>query len=214
MKNFLNKIFVTLALGIFLIGTLTVLANKKIESDTKSLTSSDIAALPNYSTGLLLGTSKRLANGRDNLYFNYRIKAAVELYNAEKIKSLIVSGDNAVANYNEPLAMKNALVESGVPESDIYLDYAGFRTLDSVVRAKEIFGQNEIIIISQKFHNQSAVFIANQKDIKAFGYNAKDISARAGRKTMVREYFARLKTFIDIIINKQPKFLGEKVIIN
>ncbi len=214
MKNILKKISLLVFLSIFLLGILTFLANKKIDSETQSLTSYQIEALPDYSTGLLLGTSKKLKDGRGNLYFQYRIKAAVELYNSGKIKNLIVSGDNAVANYNEPLTMKNSLIENGIPEDKIYLDYAGFRTLDSVVRAKEIFGQNEIIIISQKFHNQRAVFIANQNDIKAFGYNAKDINARAGRKTMIREHFARLKTFIDIIINKQPKFLGEKVIID
>ena len=214
MKNILKKISLLVFLSIFLLGILTFLANKKIDSEKHSLTSYQIEALPDYSTGLLLGTSKKLKDGRGNLYFQYRIKAAVELYNSGKIKNLIVSGDNAVANYNEPLTMKNSLIENGIPEDKIYLDYAGFRTLDSVVRAKEIFGQNEIIIISQKFHNQRAVFIANQNDIKAFGYNAKDINARAGRKTMIREHFARLKTFIDIIINKQPKFLGEKVIID
>ncbi len=217
MKN-LRKIVINLVLFFVVIAivivTLAFFANRKINFETQNLTSSQLDQLPNYSTGLLLGTSKKLKDGRGNLYFQYRIKAAVELYNSGRIKNLIVSGDNSVANYNEPLTMKNSLIENGIPEGNIYLDYAGFRTLDSVIRAKKIFGQNEIIIISQKFHNQRAVFIANQNDIKAFGFNAKDISARAGRKTMIREYFARLKTFIDIILNKQPKFLGEKVIID
>ena len=107
--------------------------------------------------------------------------------------------------------MQLALMEKGIPECAITLDYAGFRTLDSVVRAKEIFGQNNITIISQKFHNERAIYLAENHGIKAVGYNAKNVIGRYGIKTKIREYFARTKVFIDIIFGITPKFLGEKI---
>jgi SanA protein len=108
--------------------------------------------------GLVLGTSQYLKNGYLNWYFKYRIEATVELYKKGKIDFILVSGDNSHKNYDEPTAFKNELIKRGIPADQIYLDYAGFRTLDSVVRAKEIFGQTSITIISQKFHNERAIY--------------------------------------------------------
>jgi len=107
--------------------------------------------------------------------------------------------------------MKNELINRGVPVDKIYEDFAGFRTLDSVVRAKEIFGQNSYIIISQKFHNERAVYLAQKNGIEAFGFNAKDVNKYAGIKTKIREYLARTKVFVDFVIGKEPKFGGEKI---
>ena len=104
----------------------------------------------------------KLKNGNNNLYFDYRILAAVELYKAGKIKYILISGDNRKKDYNEPEEMKKALIQKGVPAKFIYLDYAGFRTLDSVVRAKEVFGQNQLTIISQRFHNERAIYLAEK----------------------------------------------------
>lgn len=206
---------------IFLIGLILVVvsalfvwwSNYSIESKTKDYVTSDVSKLPNEKVGLVLGTGKTLANGQPNLYFSYRIDAAAELYKAGKVQYLIVSGDNSQENYNEPEDMKLALMEKGVPENHIFEDFAGFRTLDSVVRAKDIFGQNSFIIISQKFHNERAVFLAQKNGIKAYGYNAKDVNAYAGFKTNLREKFARAKVFVDLITDKEPKFGGEKVLI-
>ena len=99
--------------------------------------------------GLVLGTAKVLQNGRLNLYFKYRIEATVALYKEGKIEFVLVSGDNSVKGYDEPTDFKDELVKRGIPPEKIFLDYAGFRTLDSVIRAKEIFGQEQITIISQ-----------------------------------------------------------------
>ena len=115
----------------------------------------------------MLGTSPKLRNGEDNLYFLYRIQATADLYKAGKISYILISGDNSRSNYNEPESMKQALIRLGIPSKVIYLDYAGLRTLDSVVRAKKIFGQNSITIISQKFHNERAIFIAQAYGIDA-----------------------------------------------
>jgi SanA protein len=187
--------------------------NFYVEQKTKDYIYDDVNNIPENEVGLLLGTSKYLTSGMENLYYTYRIQAAVELYENKKIDIIIVSGDNSTKEYNEPVMMMNDLVEKGVKKEDIVLDYAGFRTLDSVVRSKEIFEQNKITIISQKFHNERAIFIAMIKDIDAIGYNAKDVNIRYGFKTQVREYLARVKMFFDIAVNKQPKFLGEKILI-
>lgn len=191
------------------------ICNFWVEHSTHKQVFDSVEKVPFNEVGLVLGTAKYLRGGYRNPYFYYRIAAAAQLYHAGKVKHLLVSGDNSLKSYNEPKQMQVALMDKGVPESAITLDYAGFRTLDSVVRCKAVFGQRRITIISQKFHNQRAVFIANRRGVIAVGYNAKDISLRLGLKTMVREYLARCKAILDIIIlNKQPKFLGEKVIIN
>ena len=186
-------------------------ANFTIDSETEDHVTYEIAKLPNEKVGLLLGSSKTLANGSDNPYFFNRIKAAAELYHSGKIKNIIASGDNSRKNYNEPEDMKNELIKLGVPADHIYEDFAGFRTLDSVVRAKEIFGQNSYIIISQQFHNERAVYLARKNGIEAFGYNAKDVNKYVGFKTNMREKLARTKVFWDFLFGVDPKFGGEKI---
>ena len=128
-----------------------------------------------------------------------------------QVHRILVSGDNRKEEYNEPEEMKNALVDKGIPEEVIFLDYAGFRTLDSVVRARDVFGQSEFIVVSQKFHNERAVFIAGKKGIKAAGFNAADVRAYYGFITHVREWGARCKVFLDLLFGKKPHFLGEPV---
>jgi len=175
---------------------------------------SSVNTLPEKKVGLLLGTNKYLKAGGINPYYQYRLEAAVELLNAGKIKYIIVSGDNSIIEYNEPVQMRDDLIKMGVDATLIYLDYAGFRTLDSIIRAKKVFGQDSFIIISQPFHNQRAIFIAKQYNIDAIAFNAKDVSMSRGFKVQFREIFARVKLMIDIYLtNKQPKFLGEKVIV-
>ena len=107
--------------------------------------------------------------------------------------------------------MKNELIKLGIPSDKIYLDYAGFRTYDSVIRLYKIFGQNSFTIISQEFQNRRAIFIAKWLDLSAVGYNADDVDIYNGFKTKLREIFSRVKVFFDLMINKQPKFLGEKI---
>ncbi|MFC4686490.1 vancomycin high temperature exclusion protein [Epilithonimonas pallida] len=186
-------------------------ANFKIENETEDKVTSELSELPNEKVGLLLGTSKILANGNPNPYFFNRIEATVQLYKSGKIKNIIVSGDNSRKHYNEPEDMKNELIRSGIPADKIYEDFAGFRTLDSVVRAKEIFGQKSYIIVSQQFHNERAVFLAQKNGIEAFGYNAKDVNQYAGFKTNVREKLARAKVFWDFLFGVEPKFGGERI---
>jgi SanA protein len=206
-------------LGKWLIGFLAAVAillcwaNYKINSFSQQYLYNSTDSIPECKTAVLLGTSKFMSNGSKNYFFYNRITAAETLFKSGKIQAIIISGDNSLSYYNEPEDMKKELVKAGIPDSVIYLDYAGFRTFDSMIRAKEIFGQTKFIVVSQQFHNERAVFIARKHGIEAYGYNAEDVSAYSGFKTKVRELFARVKVFIDVYTNKQPKFLGEKVIV-
>jgi len=161
----------------------------------------------------VLGTSKYLANGIKNRYYTNRIKATIELYKCNKIDFIIVSGDNRNRNYNEPITMYNDLVAAGIPGRKIILDYAGFRTLDSVIRGKEVFGQEKYTIVSQSFHNQRAIYIARKKGIEAIAFNAEDLSGDVDFKVQMREIGARMLVMLDMVTSKQPHFLGEKVVI-
>lgn len=187
------------------------LCNGVIDSAAKGKTFSDIDQIPKNRVGLVLGTSKKISSGKPNPYYTYRIHATVNLYKAKKIDFVLVSGDNGSIYYNEPTTFKKDLMAGGIPSEFIFLDYAGFRTLDSMVRAKEVFGLNEVTVISQKFHNERAIYLAEKKGLSAIGFNARDIKGQQGLKVQFREYFARVKVFLDLLMNTQPKFFGDKI---
>jgi len=195
---------------VFLSSTIFI-TNKIIEKNTNEKIYTSFDEIPHNKVGLLLGTGKYLNDGRINAYYAYRITATKELFEAGKIDFILVSGDNGTRKYDEPTTIQKDLLESGIPTSSIFLDYAGFRTLDSVIRSKEVFGQESITIISQKFHNERAIYIANKKGIEAVGYNARDVNSYANTKIQIRESFARIKMMLDLLFNIQPKFLGEKI---
>ena len=171
----------------------------------------DVSALPATKVGLIFGTTDRV-NGRENLYFRYRIDAAVRVWKSGKLETLIVSGDNRSPYYNEPEKMKQALIERGIPGTRIVCDFAGLRTLDSVVRAKEIFGANSILLISQRFQNERAIYLAKANGIEAYGFNARDVETQAGLKTRIREVGARVKMWLDVnFLYTRPIHLGKKI---
>jgi SanA protein len=173
----------------------------------------DVSTVPKMKVALVLGCAPTI-QGRPNLFFTKRMEAAVRLHQSGKVEALIVSGDNGSKEYDEATAMKDALVKAGIPEKAIYLDYAGFRTLDSVVRAKEVFGQEAFVVVSQRFHNERAVFLARQRGTQAVGYDAADLRGSRGMMTHLREYLARVQAVLDVtLLGTQPKFLGEAVVI-
>lgn len=190
---------------------LVVWANRQIEKQAQGHIFTHTDSIPAGQVALLLGTSPYLRDGRQNLYFNYRIEAAVDLFNAGKTKLFVVSGDNGRKDYNEPEAMRLALMQAGVPDSCIFLDYAGFRTFDSVYRMRAIFGQDAFVVVSQPFHNERAVYIGRRLGMQVVAFNARDVNQFAGFKTQMREKLARLKVYIDFLIGAKPRFLGEKV---
>ncbi|MBK1826942.1 SanA/YdcF family protein [Haloferula rosea] len=168
-----------------------------------------VSEVPGDRVGLVFGCDDRI-QGRENLYFRYRIDAAVELWDAGKLRCIIVSGDNRTKYYNEPESMRRALIERGVPGELVVCDYAGLRTLDSVVRAKEIFGVDEVTFITQRFQNERAAYLAKANDLDFVGYNAKDVDGQGGLKTKLREVAARVKMWLDVrILRTRPKHLGE-----
>jgi SanA protein len=186
-------------------------ANWAVASNASDKTFDTVSNCPKTKVGLVLGTSKNNRSGSENAYFTNRITAVVELYQAGKIEYILVSGDNGSADYDEPTDMKNALIEKGIPEEKIYLDHAGFRTLDSMERALKVFGQKEVIVISQRFHNERAIYLGEHFGMTVYGYNAKDVKKMGGFKTYVREKFARMKVFWDIVFGVNSTFLGAPV---
>jgi len=199
---------------LFITSVISILySNHIITSSAKNRTYNSADLIPKNKVGLVLGTSKYLKNRHINLYFKYRIDATVKLYEKGKIDFVLVSGDNGNKNYNEPTDFKNELIKKGIPEDKIFLDYAGFRTFDSMFRAKEIFGQEKLTLISQKFHNERAIYLAKKIGMEVIGFNAKDVRGKNGVKTKIREYFARTKAVLDIVFGVKPKFLGEKIAI-
>ena len=213
MKFNWRKIFILSLLAIGGVAAIIWGSNAVITRETQSLTFSSTKKIPANKVGLVLGTSRYLSNGWENLYFTYRINATSKLFHSGKIKYVLVSGDNGSEKYDEPTDFKNALIDKGIPASKIVLDYAGFRTLDSVVRAKAVFGQQKYTIISQKFHNERAIYLASAKGMEVVGFNAKNVSNRYGIRVRLREYLARVKVFVDLLFNVQPKFLGKKIAI-
>jgi len=171
----------------------------------------DVNDLPADRMGLVLGTSHKLMDGTPNPFFEQRIAAAAELYNLQKIRHIIVSGDNRTKYYNEPHEMQKALIIKGVPRKAITLDYAGLRTLDSVVRSKEIFEQDQITIITQPFHAYRALFISKSYGLDAVAYLIEEPTMSFSIRVRLREYIARTLAVIDVYILKTgPKHLGEK----
>jgi SanA protein len=200
---------------LFVLLAFVVISNIWIVKSTEEKVYFDLSKLPDRRIALVLGTSHKLVNGGDNPFFHNRIDIAAHLYKMGKINHFILSGDNRSKFYNEPMEMKKALIKQGVPESAITLDYAGLRTLDSVVRSKEIFGQSKITIITQPFHCYRALFISDYYDIDAVAMVAEDPSPEHSFKIIVREYFARTKAVLDLYIFKtSPRHLGQKEEIN
>jgi len=206
LKSLIRVILITLVVCVLSIFGIDRWVSWKSEDDIIS----DINKVPEFQVAVVLGTSKYL--GRTlNEYYSHRIEAAIKLYNMGTVSRFLLSGDNAHRSYNEPWTMKRDLLKAGVPDKNIFLDYAGFRTLDSIVRAKRIFDTDNFLIITQRFHCERALFIAKYHDIKASCLAVPGPTNYSGTSVRLREVFARTKAFFDLyIFNVQPKFLGPK----
>lgn len=205
---------ILLALSLIFVVLLGV-CNIWIVTSTEDKVYSDLSKLPEHRVALVLGTSHRSVGGGPNPFFQNRIKTAAYLYKVGKIDHFILSGDNRTKFYNEPIEMQKALIREGVPARAITLDFAGLRTLDSVVRSKKIFGQNRITIITQSFHSYRALFISDYYNIDAVAMVAEDPDLDRTFKVRIREYLARTVAVLDLYIFKTaPRHLGEKENIN
>jgi len=199
---------------LFLLGILAVyLLDQYMALSASENIYTTVKDVPQKRAALLLGTAKYVAKGKKNYFYVYRIRAATALWKAGKVNAIVVSGDNQSKYYNETERMYKDLIKAGVPKQYIFSDNAGLRTLDSIVRAEAIFDLEDYIIVSQKFHLERALFIAEAKGQKVIGFAAKDKEGtKAANRMIVREYLARVKAFLDVyILNTKPKFYGEKV---
>ncbi|MBC2838818.1 vancomycin high temperature exclusion protein [Robiginitalea sp. SC105] len=206
-KKWLKRLLPILAVPVLVIVT----CNAIIEYASDGMLYSDPESIPPTKVGLVLGTARHRVEGGMNPFYRYRIEATLALFRAGKIAYVLVSGDNGSIYYNEPDTIKKDLIAGGIPAERIFLDYAGFRTLDSMVRAKVVFGLDSVTVISQEFHNKRALYIARQKGLHAQGFNARGVGGSSGIKMEVREYFARVKVFLDLVFNTQPRFYGNRI---
>ncbi len=208
----IRRIALSLCAFFILVIAFTLYANIRVEQSTKDRIYPAVESVPYNKVALLLGTNPLNRWGRPNSYFTNRINTAAELYHAGKVDFIIASGDNHTKKYDEATAMRDSLIARGVPDDRIILDFAGFRTLDSVVRAKEVFGCDSLTIISQADHCARALYLAEANGIEAVAVAA---PLRAGRwvrtRLALREWLARDKMMLDIWFGKQPHFLGDKI---
>jgi len=211
-KSVVKKMTFTLSILLGLAVLFVALCNYVVIKHSRGRMYSNIDDVPYNKVGLLFGTSKYIKNGSPNPFFQNRIKAAADLYYAKKIDYVILSGDNQFSYYNEPQDMRKALRYMQVPDSVLVMDYAGFRTFDSVIRCFKVFGQTKFTLISQEFQNKRGIYIARKEGLDVVGYNAEDVDFRMGIKTSVREVLARVNVVLDIyLFHTQPKFLGKKI---
>ncbi|MFP4301665.1 MAG: vancomycin high temperature exclusion protein [Spirochaetaceae bacterium] len=189
---------------------LIFLSNTLVVQQSEGSIYRDLATVPPTRVALLLGTSRWVRGGRANPFFDNRVAAAARLYETDKVEFILASGDNSHPSYNEPAYLRAALLRSGVPKERVFLDYAGFSTLDSVVRAREVFGLESVLVVSQPFHLQRALFIADASGLDAVGYAAADVEEWAGVSVRLREALARVKAVLDVyVFHRSPRYLGE-----
>lgn len=204
---------VALAAGAAALG-LTGIANWWITRTTRAHIVSDRAQLPRNDVALVLGTSPKLGSGGTNPFFEGRMTTAAELYRTGKVRHLLVSGDNGRKAYDEPTAMRNALIARGVPATAITLDYAGFRTLDSMARARAVFGLRRFTIVTDDFHQPRAVFLARSLGLEVVGFPSQHVPYRWSKKARSREVASRVKACLDVyLLHTRPRFYGPPVTI-
>lgn len=203
MKRTNKKCACVIAIMAMVCLALVLICNQIVVNNAEGKVFSDLDSIKYNKVGLLLGTTPQARIGRiTNYFFVYRIDAAEQLYKAGKIEKILISGDeNSLDGINEPECMRDSLVARGVPSNAIILDGKGYRTINSVINANKVFGLKSFTIISQKFHNERAIYQAEHlglelENIQAF--NAEMPRTRRAYLTTVREYFARVKMFIDL----------------
>ena len=185
---------------------IVALCNISVDRNAEGRTFSNINDVPTMQTALLLGTNPKTRDGkRPSSFYLARINATAELYKHGKFRQLIISGDRR-EGYDEPQTMRHDLIERGVPDSIIMMDGQGYRTLLSLRNSKQYFGIHDMIIISQKWHNERSIFLADKMNIKAVGYNADDVSHPRAIWTHIRELLARVKLFIDLYVTHREDF--------
>lgn len=206
-------IFLLIVLAAVALTLLSWVAQHHLESLADSLMKGDPAQLPVVDVALVLGAAPIGPEGGPNRYFEHRLDAAAALWRSGKAKYLLVSGDKRPPNYDEPTAMRAGLIARGVPADRIYRDFAGVRTLDSVLRAEQVFGQKQLIIVSQPFHLARALFLAREEGIDAWGLAARDVDRPYSIFTTLRRYPSALRAYYDVWFDTPPRHAGKPIVI-
>ncbi|AUI55612.1 protein SanA [Prevotella jejuni] len=205
MKRRRQILYSSIAILVILV-IIIALCNISVDRNAEGRTFSNINDVPTMQTALLLGTNPKTRDGkRPSSFYLARINATAELYKHGKFRQLIISGDRR-EGYDEPQTMRHDLIERGVPDSIIMMDGQGYRTLLSLRNSKQNFGIHDMIIISQKWHNERSIFLADKMNIKAVGYNADDVRHPRAIWTHIRELLARVKLFIDLYVTHREDF--------
>lgn len=198
--------------AIAILGVIIFACDAMVEQHARGISYTNVEEIPATEYGLLLGTTPQTRFGKKSDFFKFRIDATEALYKAQKIRRIVISGDeNSLDGVNEPECMRDSLVARGIPAQSIVLDGKGFRTLDSVVRMSKVFGVNAFTIISQEFHNERALYLATHLDLEikeVQAFHAQSPTTNSAFITYVREYLARVKMFIDIFTKKEPQTLA------
>lgn len=210
MRLTLFALFVVGALALAVV-LLAWLAERRLEQLADPYLVDDPAKLPEVDVGLVLGAAPIGPEGGPNRYFEYRLDAAAALWRAGKVKYLLVSGDNSRSDYDEPSAMRAGLIARGVPASAIYRDFAGVRTRDSMLRAKSVFGQQRLIVVSQGFHAARAIFLARGEGIEAWGLAARDVDRAYSIFTELRRYPSAVRAYLDVWLDTPPRHAGPSI---
>lgn len=194
-----------LVLCLVLVG-IVASCNILVVTNARGKAFSDISRIPNNNgSGLLLGTTPYTRIGhKESMFFKYRIEAALELYNANKVSRFLISGDgNSLYGIDEPQCMKDTLVAHGIPADRILLDREGFDTFESVYRANKVFGEKTFVIISQRYHNERALYLAEHLGLDTANVTAYNAETPKLSPWMLwiyfREALARVKMVADIL---------------
>lgn len=204
--------FKVVILPLLLLGAFVLFCNLWVVLSTKSRVFDSSGQIQSNTIGLVLGTSKKVAPNQPNLHFENRLAAAAELYREGKVRHLLVSGDKDSRYYNEPRDMTAKLVSLEVPKEAITPDNSGYRTLDSIVRAKKIYGLDKVTIISDGFHVNRALFVAQKEGLDAVAFASQPVSLKDSLQARLREYLARVLVVLDLyLFDTQPNEMGEPV---
>ena len=189
-----------------------LLANAYVKASTarQILSAQEAASLSDVDCIIVLGCLVK-SDGTPSDMLSDRISVGVALYQNGTAPKLLMSGDHGQEEYDEVNTMKSCAIAEGVPSEDIFMDHAGFSTYESIYRAKEIFGADKIVIVTQEYHLYRAIYTAKALGIEAYGVSA-DLRSYAGQtKRDVREVLARIKDMAYSIIKPQPTYLGDPI---
>lgn len=211
LKQFLKFLPYFLFYAGMALGAFIVLTNIVVHVESSAYIYKNAKDVPEAQVAIILGAGV-YTNGKLSPVFQNRVDKAIELYQAKKVSKILASGDNSTVEHNEVNPVRNYLLGKGIPDSDIYLDHAGFDTYSTMYRARDIFQVSSVIVVTQSFHLPRSIFIARMLGIQAYGIPADDGETPA--ENYLREIFANEKAVLNLLLERQPKFLGEVIPIN